>query len=322
MSQPPAGTLTAPALTVIVVSWNTRDLLRSCLRSVQAHAAVLPLEIVVVDNASSDGSADMVEREFSSAGCSVRLIRNADNRGFGTACNQGAAGAQGRHLIFLNPDAEPTRGALLQLVGFLDAHPDVGVAGPLIVAGDGQTPGLTYGYYPSIASALIPLLRPVVRLLPGSGDLHALGVVPPAPGDGASPREVEYVSGAALTMRRSTFEKLRGFDEDFFLYFEETDLCRRVRSQGARVVYVPGARIIHQEGASRDKRSGAALTEFHRSLDLFLRKHHGPVYVALVRGAMLFSFLVRYFAARIASRPLLASYYLASMRALRADSHA
>ena len=317
MSQASAGTPPAPALTVIIVSWNTRDLLRNCLHAVQRQAAGLPLEIVVVDNASADGSADMVEAEFAA----IPLIRNADNRGFGTACNQGAARATGRHLIFLNPDAEPTAGALPRLVDFLDAHTDVGVAGPLIVTGDDGAPGLTYGYYPSIASALLPLLRPLARLLPGLGDLHALGVVPPEPGDGTLPREVEYVCGAALTVRRSTFEEIGGFDEGFFLYFEETDLCRRARARGARVVYLPEVRVAHQEGASRDKRSGPALTEFHRSLDRFLRKHHGPAYVALVRGAMLLSFFVRYLAARVAARPMRASYYLASMRALRVDGH-
>ena len=306
-----------PEISFIVVSWNTRDLLRACLAGVRREAMGLIHEILVVDNASEDGSADMVAQEFPS----VRLLRNRTNRGFGGACYQAIGEARGLHLMLLNPDAEPLDRAPAALVAFLDAHPDVGVVGPLIVNGSDE-PGLTYGYYPSVATALLPLLRPLGGLFRGRWDLHALGVVPASPDPESPARDVDYVSGAALTVRREAVEQVGGFDDRFFLYFEETDLCRRIRLSGRRVVYLPAARVRHHEGASRDKRSVPAMAEFYRSLDRYLRKHHARPHVAVIRGAMMLAFTVRYAAARLAARRGLAEHYLASARALRAASHA
>lgn len=307
----------SPRLSVIVVSWNTRELLAACLAGVARAAASLPHEVIVIDNASGDGSADLVEARFPQ----VRLVRNPDNRGFGRACNQGLTLARGRCVMFLNPDAEPCEGALQALVAFLEEHPDAGAAGPLLLTGEGE-PGLTYGHFPSLATALLPLLRPAAMLLRSRVALHALGVVPPALPPGAPPREVDYLSGAALTTRRDVLDRVGGFDERFFLYFEETDLCRRIREAGYRVVLVPAARVFHREGGSREKRSGPALRDYYRSLDLYLHKHHGAAYVALVRGALLLGLGARYVAARAASRGPLAEHYRASARALRDAAHA
>jgi len=306
-----------PAVSIIIVSWNTRELLRACLRAVAREAAQVGAEVVVVDNDSADGSAAMVATEYPD----VKLVRNPENRGFGAACNQGLALAGGRFVMLLNPDAEPRPGAIAALLAFLSSAPHVGAVGPLIVR-EGDEPGLTYGHFPSLSTALWPLVGPLAGRLPGGVHLPALGVVPPPPGPGAGPREVDYVSGAAMTLRRAALDQVGGFDERFFLYFEETDLCRRLRGSGWRVVYLPAAIVEHREGASRDKRSAPALAEYYRSFDRYLRKHHSAPYVALLRGAFLLGLGLRYLAARAAARGALARHYLASVRALWAGSHA
>jgi len=306
-----------PRLTVIVVSWNTRDLLGRCLTAVLRDGAGLIPEVIVVDNASADGSADLVASRFPS----VRLIRNPDNRGFGRACNQGLAIARGEAVLFLNPDAEPCDDALARLVECLESRPDVGAVGPLLLTPGGE-PGLTYGYFPSVVTALLPLLRPLARLLPYPPDLHALGVVPPPIPRNAPLRDVDYLCGAALVVRRDLLTRLGGFDERFFLYFEETDLCRRIHAAGFRVVLLPAARALHREGGSREKRSGAALNDYYRSMNLYLRKHHGAGYVVLVRASLRFALAARYLAARLTSASALADYYRASARALREGVHA
>jgi len=304
-------------LTVIVISWNTRDLLARCLAAVSRDGAPLAPEVIVVDNASADGSAELVASRFPSA----RLIRNPDNRGFGRACNQALALARGDAVLFLNPDAEPCAEALTQLVEFLEARRDVGAVGPLLLTASGE-PGLTYGYFPSIATALLPLLHPLARLLPGAPDLHALGVVPAKLPLDAPSRDVDYLCGAAIVVRRDLLVRLGGFDERFFLYFEETDLCRRIHTAGFRVVLLPAARALHREGGSREKRSGPALRDYYRSLNLYLRKHHGGPYVALVRASLLLALGARYLAARAMLEAGRADYYRASARALREGAHA
>jgi len=306
-----------PRLTVIVISWNTRDLLARCLAAVGRDGATLALEVIVVDNASSDGSADLVARRFPAA----RLIRNPDNRGFGRACNQALAVASGDAVLFLNPDAEPCAGALARLVEFLESRRDVGAVGPLLLTAGGE-PGLTYGYFPSVATALLPLLRPLARLLRRPSDLHALGVVPAKLPPDAPVRDVDYLSGASLVVRRELLARIGGFDERFFLYFEETDLCRRIHAAGLRVVLLPAARALHLEGGSREKRGGPALRDYYRSLNLYLRKHHGDAYVALVRASLFVALGARYLAARAMLESGLADYYRASARALREGAHA
>ena len=306
-----------PRLTVIVISWNTRELLGRCLAAVGRDGAALAPEVIVVDNASADGSADLVASRFPEA----RLIRNPDNRGFGRACNQALALATGEAILFLNPDAEPCAGSLTQLVGFLEARSDVGAVGPLLLTANGE-PGLTYGYFPSIATALLPLLSPLARFLPRPSDLHALGVVPAKLPPDAPIRDVDYLCGAALVVRRDLLARLGGFDERFFLYFEETDLCRRIHAAGHRVVLLPAARALHHEGGSREKRSGPALRDYYRSMNLYLRKHHGDAYVALVRASLMLALGARYVAASAMLEAGLADYYRASARALREAAHA
>jgi GT2 family glycosyltransferase len=306
-----------PRLTVIVISWNTRDLLARCLEAVWRDGAALAPEVIVVDNASTDGSAELVANRFPEA----RLVRNPDNRGFGRACNQALAIASGESILFLNPDAEPCVGALTRLVEFLEARRDVGAVGPLLLTASGE-PGLTYGYFPSIATALLPLLRPLARLLQHPSDLHALGVIPAKLPSDAPVRDVDYLCGAALVVRRDLLVRIGGFDERFFLYFEETDLCRRIHAAGLRVVLLPAARALHREGGSREKRGGPALQDYYRSLNLYLRKHHGDAYVALVRASLLLALAARYVAARAMLETGVADYYRASLRALREGAHA
>ena len=269
-------------LSVVIVSWNVRDLLERCLRSIGcanrlgavgegAESGNSPpetgtsVEIIVIDNDSADGSAEMVRAEFPS----VRVIRNSENRGFPAANNQGIGLAQGRYAILLNPDTEVVGSALHAMVAFADAHPGVGVVGPQLLFPDGSIQPSRYRF-PTPATALFEStwLRPIAprRVL----DRYYVRDQP----DSAT-HDVDWVRGAALMVRREAFEQVGLLDEGFFMYSEELDWCRRIRDAGWRVVYLPEAQIIHHEGKSSEQAIPTRHVSFQTSKVRYFRKHHG-----------------------------------------------
>ncbi len=271
-------------LSVIIVNWNVRDLLRSCLLSLSSTPSPLcSLETILVDNASSDDSVEMVRGEFPS----VQLIVNAENRGFPAANNQGLAVAQGRYVLLLNPDTEVLGSALATLVAYADAHPDVGVVGPQLLNPDGSVQS-SRRRFPTLATALFEStwLQPLAphRLLQRYYLLDQ-------PDDATL--AVDWVDGAALLARRAAIAQVGPLDENFFMYSEELDWCRRFRQAGWRVVYLPTAQIVHHRGKSSEQAVAARHIHFQTSKVRYFSKHHGALAAGLLRLFLLGNYVAQ-----------------------------
>jgi GT2 family glycosyltransferase len=251
-------------LSITIVSWNSRDCLRDCLRAICALPDSVSHEVIVWDNASSDGTPDMVAQEFPS----VELCASNENLGFGAGHNRAMERATGRYLLMLNPDATVHPHALDELVAFADSHEKGGIFGPKILNPDGS---LQYSCrrFPTIEAALFRNTM-LGRLFPNNrfasdylmkSWLHN------------EPRQVDWVSGSAMMVRRSLLEQLGGFDEQFFMYCEEVDWALRAHQAGWEVWYVPSAVITHIIGRSTDLIANKAIRMFHHSMWLFYKKH-------------------------------------------------
>ncbi len=273
-------------LSVIVVSWKVPELLRQCLKSLLAQTA-LPAddwEVFVVDNFSGDGSVEMVKEEFPQ----VRVVANADNRGFARANNQAFAMCRGRAVLLLNPDTVVLDGAVTRLLEQLEQNPDWGAAGCQLLNSDRSFQRWTGGALPGLGNVFCNFML-LYRLLPRQ--------LLPSPiyleHKPVTNCEVGWVSGACLMLRR---EALGGhlFDERFFLYGEDLDLCRRIGSGGWKILYCPAISIMHHEGKSL----ASMPLEFQASKLLGLRKafsvDHGPAALLAYDVVALGGFLLRY----------------------------
>jgi len=256
---------------VIVVSWNTRDLLDACLSSVRARAP--GAELIVVDNGSEDGSAARVRERFPEA----VLIVNTSNRGFARAVNQGIDRSTRSVIVLLNPDATLSEGAPDELLRALDADPAIGIAGAQLLDADGARQH-SFDNVPTLASEC--LNKSLLRLLmPGRYPDKSRAL------EGVT--DVESVIGACIAIPRAAIEKVGSLDEAFFVFLEETDWCLRMRRAGLRVVHVPSARVVHLQGKSKATRPVLARIEYARSLFLFFRKHRGVAAWLVLRAARL-----------------------------------
>lgn len=263
-----------PDVSVVVVSFNTRDMLCECLETLDREAGAVSYETIVVDNASRDESADMVKQHFPNA----RLIPSEVNLGFAAANNQGFPLARGRYVALLNSDAFLKPGALERAVQQMDARPEVGLAGGLLVGRDGSCQP-SARMFPSLTNEFLSLSGLSARY-PKSRFFGRFDRTWAAPEDAA---EVDWVPGAFSIIRRDVLEKVGYFDEKFFLYYEEVDLCRRIKRAGYTICYWPDVAVVHIGGESSRtvKRlsmssSGSQLTLWRmRSELLYYRKHHG-----------------------------------------------
>lgn len=259
-----ADDASAPDLSIIVVSFNTRDYTLACLRSVREQTRGVDYELLVVDNASRDGSAEAIAREHPEA----RLFALDENLGFGRANNLAAREARGRRLLLLNPDTLVLDGAVQKLHDFAvrEAPHDV-VGGRTFFADGSLNPGSCWGA-PSLWS-LFCMASGLSQLLPGSTltNPHALGAWPRD-----TVREVGVVAGCLLLIPRDLWERLGGFDTAFFMYAEDVDLCLRARAAGARCIICPDARIVHYAGASEQVRADKMVRLFRARTQL-MRKH-------------------------------------------------
>ncbi len=269
-------------VSVIVVSFNTRDLLRKCLTSLREECARLPegvsAEILVVDNASRDGSADMVAAEFSGPGTPVHLIRSDVNLGFGVANNRAIEAANGRYLVLLNPDAFFHSGALARAIAHTEVDPSAGVGGARLVGRDGAWQPAARMFPTILRDAFV--FTGLASRFPRSRFFSA---AERTWADPAVPAEVDWVTGAFMILRRAALDKAGLFDPAFFLYCEEVDLCRRVKDAGFRVLYWPDIVVTHLHGESSrqvgaqvfSKNESQVVLWRMRSILLYYRKHHG-----------------------------------------------
>jgi GT2 family glycosyltransferase len=267
-------------LSIVIVSWNVRDLLRDCLLSIRARRGALAVQTIVVDGASADGSAAMVAADFPE----VELVARNDNVGFPRGNNIGLARARGRFILLLNPDTQVLGDALPALVGRAAVDPDIGALGPQLLNPDGSVqssrrrfPTLATGFFESTwLQGIAPagLLRRYYAL-----DL---------PDD--RPADVDWLTGAAILAPRAAVERVGGLDEAYFMYSEELDWCRRIKEAGFRVVYWPEAQVIHHLGKSSEQAVTARHINFQRAKLRYFRKYHGR----LAAGSLRFFLLAGY----------------------------
>jgi GT2 family glycosyltransferase len=258
-------------LSVVVVSYNSAGLLERCLAAVRAHP-VGEMEIIVVDNASSDGSAALVRERFPE----VMLIANDVNRGFGAANNQALRRATGELVALVNPDCEVRDAAIAQLVCFLRAHPRAAVAGGGLRYGDGAFQHSAFRF-PSLAQIALDFFPLNWRLLesPLNGRY--------AQARRHTPFQIDHPLGAFMCLRRTAFEQAGGFDEAFFMYVEEVDLCYRIKRAGWEVWCVPDAVAVHLGGQSTRLNAPAMFVQLHRSRQLFYRRHYSRAFQVAAR---------------------------------------
>ncbi|MDH7488084.1 MAG: glycosyltransferase family 2 protein [Anaerolineae bacterium] len=263
-------------LSIIIVSYNSRELTRACLRSAFDGLARSGLrgEVWVVDNASSDGSADMVRAEFPQA----RLIANAENRGFAAANNQAIAQSDARHILLLNSDAEVRGDALGEMVRVLDARPRVGAVGARLVYPDGSFQHSAFRF-PGFAQIFLDFFPLHPRLL----DSRLNGRYPRRLYAGTEPFAVDHPLGAALMARGETVRQVGPLDDGFFMYCEEIDWCWRMRKVGWDVLCVPTAEVMHHGGGTTRKFREEMFVALWRSRFRLYEKHRGPRYAAWVR---------------------------------------
>lgn len=282
-------------LAIIVVSWNVGELLRACLQSLRRYPATRhPQHVIVVDNASTDGTVEMLARDFPE----VQLVANATNRGFTGGNNDGLACVQAHierdpttassapwFVLLLNPDTEVMPGTLDALLAYAEAHPDVGVVGPQLLHPDGNIQS-SRRHFPTWWTALFE-------------STWLQGYAPRAVLDHYYAREcadhevceVDWVVGAAMLVRWAVVQQVGGLDErNFFMYSEELDWCKRIREAGWKVVYLPHARIIHHEGKSSEQVSTRRMIYFNTSKVRYFAKHHGCAQATGLRLALLAMF--------------------------------
>lgn len=259
-------------LSISIVSWNTQDLLDACLKSVYETTTGIEFEVIVVDNASSDESVDMVRRKYAQ----VNLIVNSENVGFAKANNQAYAASRGRFFLLLNPDTLCSKGALVKLVRFLEAHPGAGAVGPLVVNSDG-TLQHSWARFPTVWSEFTGRLDRRIR---GSRDW------PNTPDEVASVGAfaIDWLGGCCLMVRRSAVEQIGLMDESFFMYSEETDWCYRLYRGGWAAWLDPAAAIVHLGGQSSGQASERSRRVLCDSKVHYARKHSGP-FAAWVLGS-------------------------------------
>jgi N-acetylglucosaminyl-diphospho-decaprenol L-rhamnosyltransferase len=254
-----------PSLDVVIVAYRSRELLRGCLESLQAHPPSCPMKVIVVDNASGDGTVEMVKADHPG----VDLIASPTNLGFAAATNLGARRGTAPYLLALNPDTAVTPGALDTMLGVLESHSEAGIAGPRLIRPDGSFDHAAKRFFPTPLSALGHFTG--VGRRASSGRLAAYR----APEVDAG--RVDAVNGAFMLIRRSAFDRVGGFDEGYWMYMEDLDLSYRLAQAGWLSWYEPSATVLHVKGGTvGGERSPRLNWAFHRGMYRFYRRHYAP----------------------------------------------
>ena len=267
-------------LSIIIVNWNTRDLLDQCLKSIYIYHPNSDLEVFVVDNASSDGSTQMIQEQYPQ----VRILANEQNIGFAGANNQAIRQSTGPYVLLLNPDTVVRSNALKQLISFMDAHPQVGAAGARLLNPDDT---LQPSCHP------VPtLFRELWRLLHLDA-LRSYGNYAMVTWDLDKPQEVDVVQGAALILRRTALNQVGLMDQEYFMYSEEVDLCYRLQKAGWSIFWVPQAKVVHYGGQSTQLVAGKMFLCLYQSKLIFIRKHYGWLAGQVYKLILLIAAIVR-----------------------------
>lgn len=274
-------------VSVIIVNWNTREILCNCLRSVYEQTCDIIYEVIVVDNASADGSAEMIKQAFPQA----ILIENKENRGFAAANNQGIKIAKGRYVLLLNPDTIVLDGAIQKSVAYADGHQDIGVLGCQVWLNDKEIQQTCFSF-PSVYGLIVQKMG-LRRLFPRS---RVFGWIDYGWWDRTSPMDVDVVSGMFMLARKSAIERVGLMDEDYFMYAEETDWCYRIKKTGWRCVFAPVASIIHLDGGNKstDLVKVKMYVQMQKSILIFYKKRCGFALWLIAKLIFTFSMFIRY----------------------------
>lgn len=252
-------------LSIIIVNWKVKDLLEKCLRSIFEQTKDISFEVFVVDNNSGDGSVEMVRSRFPQ----VDLTASAENLGFAKGNNLAIKKSRGRYVLLLNPDTEILKNALEKMIHFMDSHRECGIAGCKLLNPD-LTLQLSVRAFPDLASQIFILLK-LHHLFPHAKSMSKYLV---QDFDYEKTQEVDQVMGAFMIIRREVLEKIGLLDENFWIWFEEVDFCKRAKLAGLKIFYTPEAKIIHHFGQSFKQTMGVKKQkDFNRSLSYYFKKH-------------------------------------------------
>jgi N-acetylglucosaminyl-diphospho-decaprenol L-rhamnosyltransferase len=253
-------------LSTVIVHYHSLDTLPRCLRALAAATSGLEAETVVLDNDSRDGVEGLLAREFPG----VRVVTNPDNRGFARAVNQGIAATRGEFVLVVNPDCFLEPGAVAAMAAYARAHPRAGVVGPQLRDGNGAIE-FSARAFPDAASFLFNRYSLLTRLFPRNPFSRRYLLTD---WDHATTRDVDWLSGACLLVRRAAIAAVGPMDEGFFMFNEDVDWCRRMKHGGWLVTYLPEARGTHVVGASRKRVAARVILERHRGMIRYFHKHH------------------------------------------------
>lgn len=298
------------SLDIILVNWNAGDQLRSCLASVVAARQdnFVLQRVVVVDNASSDHSLAGLDN----LGLGITIIRNSENRGFAVACNQGAAGSRADYLLFLNCDTRLFANSLTDVLAFMEQpeNATIGICGIRLLDEQGQ-PGTAAARFPTLR-VMLGKMTGLARLLPTIFPSHLMH-----PAEMTKSRAVDQVIGAFFLIRKAVFDQCKGFDERFFVYFEEVDLALRAKQAGYRSYYLANVSAFHAGGGLSGQVKARRLFYSLRSRIYYAQKHYNPIALAiLVFGTFTVEPLVRLLLAVLKFSPTQISETLAGYRML------
>jgi hypothetical protein len=265
---PDRGVAQVADIDVVIVGYHSRDLVMGCLDSLAAGAPGLDITVTVADNHSGDGTVDAVAARDDDS----RAFDMGRNAGFSRANNRAIAMGTARYVMVLNPDTVVGPGALTALVEFAETHPTAGVVAPRLLNQDG-TSQQTARAFPTPAAAVFGRRSPLSRWFPSNRWSRAFLTEAATHGD--APFEVDWVSGAAMVVPRAVVDRVGGFDEDFFLFWEDADWCHRIKAAGFSVWCLPQATVVHDEGGTRGHGwSPRSIVLFHRGAYLYWTKHH------------------------------------------------
>lgn len=261
-------------VSILLVSYNAQDHIAECLRSIREHTTGIEYEVIVSDNASTDGTVEMIRQEFPW----VRVVENGKNLGFGTANNRGVRVATGRTLIFLNTDTRLTDNLPQRAHAYIQNHPDVGCAGVRFIFPNGRHQD-TVRAYPQWTDQALILLK-LHHVFPHARALRRYMAVDI---DYSREQDVDQVMGACMIIPREVFFSVHGFDEQFFLWFEEVDLQKRIREAGMRIVYAPLSTLVHLKGATFRKNLAVRNQRyFNESVRTYFRKHDSVLHASVI----------------------------------------
>ncbi len=277
-------------MSIIIVNWNAGHLLKDCLESIYRNIKKINCEIFVVDNASTDGSLEMVRKEFPQ----VKLVENKSNLGFAKANNQAISKSGGMYILLLNPDTIVQKHAFQNMLEFMNTHPEAGVVGSKVLYADGSLQ-LSCGHFPSLQTEFFhsTLLEEIFSKSPFIGNFRMSNW------DHNSVREVDWVSGSCLLVRKAVITDIGLLDEAIFMYAEDIDWCYRIRNAAWKIYYLPQSKIIHLESQIASTNLSNKLRNGYRGLYYFFDKYYGKkvaiLFKVLVANGMMLRMTIRSF---------------------------